>query len=96
MSPAVTVGSLNLDLIVAVHRLPGRGETVVGTRTESGPGGKGANQAAAAGALCPDVAMVGRVGDDSAGLSSPARRRGATSRANWPPWRAGSRPATSS
>jgi ribokinase len=70
MSPAVTVvGSLNVDLIVGVHRLPGRGETVVGTRTGTGPGGKGANQAAAAGALRPDVAMVGRVGDDPAGQS---------------------------
>jgi ribokinase len=70
MSPVVTVvGSLNLDLVVGVHRLPGRGETVVGTHTGSGPGGKGANQAAAASALRPDVAMVGRVGDDPAGLS---------------------------
>jgi ribokinase len=40
---------------------------VVGLRTQTGPGGKGANQAAAAGALSPGVAMVGRVGDDSAG-----------------------------
>ena len=70
MSPAVTVvGSLNLDLVVAVDRLPGRGETVVGLRTTTGPGGKGANQAAAAAALSPEVAMVGRVGDDSAGRS---------------------------
>lgn len=61
------VGSLNLDLIVAVDRLPGRGETVVGTGVRTGPGGKGANQAAAAAALSPAVAMVGRVGDDSAG-----------------------------
>jgi ribokinase len=68
MPPAVTVvGSVNLDLVVGVAHLPGRGETVVGTSTATGPGGKGANQAAAAGALCTDVAMVGRVGDDSVG-----------------------------
>jgi ribokinase len=68
MPPAVTVvGSLNLDLVVGVARLPGRGETVIGTSTSTGPGGKGANQAAAAAALCHDVAMVGRVGDDSVG-----------------------------
>ncbi len=68
MPPAVTVvGSLNLDLVVGVPHLPGRGETVVGTTTTTGPGGKGANQAAAAAALCPDVAMVGRIGDDSVG-----------------------------
>lgn len=79
MSPAVTVvGSLNLDLIVGVTRLPGRGETVVGTRTATGPGGKGANQAAAAAALSPDVAMVGRVGDDTAArqLVDDLARRG--------------------
>ena len=63
------MGSLNHDLIVGVARLPGRGETVVGTRTSTGAGGKGANQAAAAAALSPHVAMIGRVGDDSAGRS---------------------------
>jgi ribokinase len=68
MPPAVTVvGSLNVDLVVTVARLPARGETVVGTAAVTGPGGKGANQAAAASSLCGDVAMVGRVGDDSAG-----------------------------
>jgi ribokinase len=68
MPPAVTVvGSLNADLVVTVAHLPGRGETVVGSSTESGAGGKGANQAAAAAALCDDVAMVGRVGDDAVG-----------------------------
>lgn len=68
MPPAVTVvGSLNLDLVAAVAVLPGRGETVVADATTTGPGGKGANQAAAAAALSPHVAMVGRVGSDSAG-----------------------------
>jgi ribokinase len=61
------VGSLNEDVLVRVHRLPGRGETVVGAGTELAPGGKGANQAAAAGRLGATVAMVGRVGDDPAG-----------------------------
>lgn len=72
------VGSLNLDLIVAVTRLPCRGETVVGTRTRTGPGGKGANQAAAAAALSAHIAMIGRVGDDSAGrmLVDDLARRG--------------------
>jgi ribokinase len=77
--PAVTVvGSLNLDLIVNVASLPGRGETVVGMSVASLPGGKGANQAAAAGELCSSVAMIGRVGDDSAGsqLLDDLRERG--------------------
>jgi ribokinase len=61
------VGSLNEDVLVAVHRLPGRGETVIGRSAVLAPGGKGANQAAAAGRLGRGVHMVGRVGDDSAG-----------------------------
>ena len=60
------VGSLNEDVLVRVSRLPGRGETVVGRGTVLAPGGKGANQAAAAGRLGGGVAMVGRVGDDPA------------------------------
>jgi len=61
------VGSLNEDVLVAVDRLPGRGETVIGTSVVLAPGGKGANQAAAAGRLGPGVHMVGRVGADPAG-----------------------------
>ncbi|WP_347058287.1 ribokinase [Blastococcus sp. HT6-30] len=65
------VGSLNEDVLVAVDRLPGRGETVVGRSAALVPGGKGANQAAAAGLLGGrgdhTVHMVGRVGDDPSG-----------------------------
>ncbi|SDY45312.1 ribokinase [Modestobacter sp. DSM 44400] len=61
------VGSLNEDVLVTVDRLPGRGETVVGSAVRTAPGGKGANQAAAAGRLGGGVAMVGRVGADPAG-----------------------------
>lgn len=61
------VGSVNEDVLVAVDRLPGRGETVVGRSATRAPGGKGANQAAAAGLLGPGVHMVGRVGEDAAG-----------------------------
>jgi ribokinase len=61
------VGSLNEDVLVTVDRLPGRGETVVGSAVTVAPGGKGANQAAAAGRLGGRVAMVGRVGADPAG-----------------------------
>jgi ribokinase len=61
------VGSLNEDVLVAVGRLPGRGETVIGRSAVLAPGGKGANQAAAAGELGPGVDMIGRVGEDPAG-----------------------------
>lgn len=69
MPDVTVVGSLNLDLIVNVQALPGRGETVVGSSVRLLPGGKGANQAAAAAALSPSVAMIGRVGDDSSGTA---------------------------
>jgi ribokinase len=66
--PAVAVvGSLNLDLVVRVPRLPGPGETVSGGDVFRNPGGKGANQAVAAARLGRAVAMVGCVGDDPAG-----------------------------
>jgi ribokinase len=60
------VGSLNEDVVVTVDRLPGRGETVIAAAVAVLPGGKGANQAAAAGRLGTGVHMVGRVGDDPA------------------------------
>jgi ribokinase len=72
------VGSLNLDLTVDVDHLPSPGETVLGSGSRSGYGGKGANQAAAAAALGSQVAMVGRVGDDAVGeeLVADLRHRG--------------------
>jgi len=61
------VGSINLDLVVAVERHPAPGETVVGGDCRQLPGGKGANQAVAAARLGAKVAMVGRVGADAQG-----------------------------
>jgi ribokinase len=67
MARIVVLGSLNVDLVVTVPRLPQPGETVLGDRLGSYPGGKGANQAVAAARLGGQVAMVGRVGNDSFG-----------------------------
>lgn len=61
------VGSLNEDVTVTVPRLPSRGETVLGSSVSAAPGGKGANQAAAAGRRGAGVRMIGRVGSDVAG-----------------------------
>lgn len=61
------VGSLNLDISVVVPSLPLPGETVLGGDALWNGGGKGANQAVAAAKLGRRVAMIGAVGDDSAG-----------------------------
>ncbi|MES0809900.1 ribokinase [Roseibium sp. SCPC15] len=58
-------GSINLDLVVAVPRLPSAGETVAGPDHQTFPGGKGGNQALAARRAGAKVAMVGAVGKDA-------------------------------
>ncbi|MET3172440.1 UNVERIFIED_ORG: ribokinase [Arthrobacter sp. UYCu721] len=66
--PAVTVvGSINLDLIATADRLPTAGETIGGAVLSEQPGGKGANQAAAAARLGGSARMVGAVGNDAQG-----------------------------
>jgi ribokinase len=63
----LVVGSVNVDLTVAVTRLPGPGETVTGGRFARGHGGKGANQAVAARRAGAEVVLAGAVGDDEHG-----------------------------
>src|SRR3954452_24448565 len=66
----VVVGSINVDLVVSVPRLPSPGETVAGGRFAQHGGGKSANQAVAAARLGAAVAFVGAVG--SGGMGSEA------------------------
>jgi ribokinase len=61
----ICAGSVNLDLIARVPRLPQPGETLAGTSFSMAPGGKGANQALAARRAGRPVAMFGAVGDDA-------------------------------
>lgn len=60
----VVIGSINVDLLAHVPHLPVPGETVLGSREDRAPGGKGANQALAARLQGAAVALVGAVGDD--------------------------------
>ncbi len=66
MPSIVVIGSVNVDIVASVSRLPAPGETVTGAELNRFPGGKGANQALAARRLGADVKLVARVGDDAA------------------------------
>jgi ribokinase len=68
----IVVGSINIDLVASVERLPARGETVTGGRFSRHHGGKGANQAVAAARLGVPTAFVGAVGDDAFGSDARA------------------------
>lgn len=68
----VVVGSVNVDLVVRIDRLPETGETVTGGSFHRVPGGKGGNAAAAAARLGARTAFVGMVGPDD--LGEVARR----------------------
>jgi len=66
LRPSITVvGSVNLDLVARVERLPRPGETVTGATFERVRGGKGANQAVAAARLGARVRLVCSVGRDA-------------------------------
>lgn len=74
----VVVGSANVDLTLAVASLPRAGETVLADGLTRGCGGKGANQAAAAGRLGARVRLVAAVGTDdgSAAIREAAQAAG--------------------
>lgn len=67
MSDVVVCGSLNMDLLSQVERLPLPGETVPGLRYQHSAGGKGLNQAIACARMGVPTAMIGAVGDDAHG-----------------------------
>ncbi len=68
----IVVGSINVDLVTRVARLPGEGETVGDGIFGQHHGGKAANQAVAAQRLGAQVEFVGAVGSDPFGESAAA------------------------
>lgn len=61
------IGSLNMDMVLNMNRMPVTGETVLGNDFTHVPGGKGANQACAAGKLGGRAKMLGCIGRDESG-----------------------------
>ncbi len=64
---AAVVGSINMDIILGMERVPDIGENVLGTEYSYSCGGKGANQASALAKLGADTRMIGKVADDTNG-----------------------------
>lgn len=67
MGKITVVGSIAMDLIAEVEKFPVDGQTIIGKKFKTLPGGKGANQAVAAIRLGGSVEMIGMVGADPFG-----------------------------
>ncbi len=77
-SPRVVVmGIFAADLSFRTARLPGWGETVIGSEFRLGPGGKGSNQAIAAARLGADVRFISKIGTDTFGELAQSFHRNA-------------------
>lgn len=66
-SRIAVIGSLNMDIVVSMERMPVPGETVAGREIHTIPGGKGANQAVGCAKLGAEVTLIGAVGGDEFG-----------------------------
>ena len=63
----LVIGSLNLDMVLKIDRMPESGENLFAKGFSMFPGGKGNNQAIACARLGAWVSMIGKVGDDEFG-----------------------------
>lgn len=64
---AAVAGSINMDIILNMKRVPEAGENVVGTSYSYANGGKGANQAVGLARLGAKTRMIGKLADDANG-----------------------------
>ncbi|MBS6195702.1 MAG: ribokinase [Clostridiales bacterium] len=76
MKKILVIGSLNMDFVIRVKENPKTGETILGESVKLVPGGKGANQAYAAGKLGGNVTMLGAVGTDPYGCQLTENLKG--------------------
>lgn len=65
MKKVFVLGSLNMDLIFRVDRIPKGGETISGQDFQTSPGGKGSNQAVACAKQGVETIMLGSLGEDA-------------------------------
>jgi len=64
MNSLLVIGSINMDLVYSLERIPNPGESLPSTDFLVAPGGKGANQAFVASKLGNKVKFIGSVGND--------------------------------
>lgn len=76
MGGILVIGSINMDLVLQTPRIPGPGESFLGSAYSWIPGGKGANQALGAARAGGEVIFLGKVGSDENGavLKSELKR----------------------
>ncbi|MHC3377325.1 ribokinase [Ligilactobacillus equi] len=67
VNKVTVLGSLNVDTILKIKRLPQPGETMAMEAKKNAGGGKGSNQAVAASRLGAQTSFIGKVGNDENG-----------------------------
>lgn len=68
MNKVCILGSINMDMVVSINKMPLIGETIFSDNFKLAHGGKGANQAVASRRLGADVYMISKVGEDAYGV----------------------------
>lgn len=76
MKKVFVLGSINMDLVMEMERMPLLGESVIGSGFLANQGGKGANQAVACAKLGCDCTFIGAVGRDAYGETLLSSLRG--------------------